>query len=207
MVVLYVGRVAIVSLLLLMDTALGSKENPQQPRMYTYYVRQTWPHVDQRTSSSFPIGYGIGGVGFLPKGGLLGVGDLGYYGGGSLGGYGGGDFLGGGGHYGGYGGFGGGLQKIHSGSGYSKGQSDVGEENQAAGFQAGAGHKGQAALQNSQGYSGAQNAQKQNQQTSGYFGNEGGEKKKYEKGGAYEGGSNYGQTGKQFNGLMYVSET
>lgn len=184
----YIGRVAIVSLSLFMNTALGSEDSPQLPHMY--YLRQSWPQIDQKTSSSFPIGYGIGGVGFLPKGGLLGVGGLGYYGGG--------DFLGGygGGHYGGYGGFGGGLQKSHGGSSYSKGQSGLGEQNQAAGFAAGGGHKGQTAAQNSQGYSGAQDAQKQNQQTSGFFGNEAGEKKKYEKGGAYEGASNYGQTGK-----------
>lgn len=192
----YMVRAAIVLLSLLLNTALASEDISQQSQ--TYYLRHTWPQRDLKTSSSFPIGYGIGGVGFLPKGGLLGVGGLGDYGGGSLGSYGGGGFLGGygGGHYGGYGGFGGGLQKSLAGSGYSKGQSGVGAQNQAAGYEAGAGQKGQTSIQNSQGYSGAEDAQKQNEQSSGFFGNEAGEKKKYEKGGAYEGASNYGQSGK-----------
>jgi hypothetical protein len=101
---------------------------------------------------------------------------------GGYGAYGDGCFIGGygGGPYGGYGGYGG-LQKSLAGSGYSKGQSGVGAQNQAAGYQAGAGHKGQIGVQNSQEYSGAEDAQKQNQQSSGYYGDEGGEKKKYEK--------------------------
>jgi hypothetical protein len=191
----YMGRAAVV-LSLLLNTALASADNSEESQLY--YLRHTWPQRDLKTSSSFPVGYGIGGLGFLPKGGLLGVGGLGGYGGGSVGSYGDGGFLGGygGGHYGGYGGYGGGLQKSLASSGYSKGQSDAGAQNQATGYEAGAGHKGQTAVQNSQGYSGGEDAQKKKQQSSGFFGNEAGEKKKYEKGGAYQGASNYGQSGK-----------
>jgi hypothetical protein len=187
----FMGGVAIISLSLVITTALASEEDSSlHPQLY--YLRQSWPPRDLQTSASFPIGYGLGGVGFLPKGGFLGVGGLGGYGG-----YGDGGFIGGygGGPYGGYGGFGG-LQKSLAGSGYSKGQSGVGAQNQAAAYQAGGGHKGQIGVQNSQGYSGAEDAQKQNQQSSGYYGDEGGQKKKYEKGGSYEDASNYGQAGK-----------
>jgi hypothetical protein len=190
----FMGRFAIISLSLIMTTALASEDSSQQSQVY--YLRHSWPPRDLITSASFPIGYGIGGAGFLPKGGFLGVGGLGGYGGGYHGGYGDGGFIGGygGGPYGGYGGFGG-LQKSLAGSGYSKGQSGLGAQKQAAGYEAGAGHKGQTGLQNSQGYSGAEDAKKQNQQSSGFYGDEGGEKKKYEKGGSYDGASNYGQAG------------
>lgn len=189
----FMGRLAIISLSLILNTALASDERSQHSQLY--YLQHSWPPRDLQTSASFPIGYGIGGVGFLPKGGFLGVGGLGGYGGGGfIGGYGGGP-------YGGYGGFGG-LQKSLAGSGYSKGQSGVGAQNQAAGYEAGAGHKGQTGVQNSQGYSGAEDARKQNQQNSGYYDDEGGEKKKYEKGGSYEGASNYGQAGKNIASEM-----
>lgn len=191
----FMGRVAIISLSLILNMALASEDSSQHSQQY--YLQHSWLPRDLQTSASFPIGYGIGGVGFLPKGGFLGAGGLGGYGVGNLGSYGGGGFIGGygGGPYGGYGGFGG-LHKSLAGSGYSKGQSGVGAQNQAAGYEAGAGHKGQTGVQNSQGYLGAEDAQKQNQQSSGYYGDEGGEKKKYEKGGSYEGASNYGQAGK-----------
>jgi hypothetical protein len=191
----FVGRVALVSLSLILNTALASEDSSQQSQIY--YLRHSWAPRDLQTSASFPIGYGFGGAGFLPKGGLIGVGGLGSYGGGYLGGYGDGGFIGGygAGPYGGYGGSGG-LHKSLAGSGYSKGQSGVGAQNLAAGYAEGAGHKGQTGVQNSQGYSGAEDAQKQNQQSSGFYGDEGGEKKKYEKGGSYEGASNYGQAGK-----------
>ena len=173
------GRVAVISLSLIMYTALASEERTQNSQLY--YLEHSWPPRDLKTSASFPIGYGIGGAGFSPKGGFLGVGGLGGYGGG-YGAYGDGGFIGGygGGPYGGYGGYGG-FQKSLADSGYSKGQSGVGAQNQAAGYQAGAGHKGQIGVQNSQEYSGAEDAQKHNQQSSGYYGDEGGEKKKYEK--------------------------
>jgi hypothetical protein len=197
----FMGRVAIISLSLILNIALASEESSQHSQLY--YLQHPWPPADLKASASFPIGYGIGGAGFLPKGGFLGVGGLGGYGGGNVGSYGGGGFIGGygGGPYGGYGGSGG-LHKSHAGSGYSKGQSGVGAQNQAAGYEAGAGHKGLIGVQNSQGYSGAEDAQKKNQQSSGYYGDEGGEKKKYEKGGSYEGASNYGQAGKNIASEM-----
>ena len=71
----FMGRVAVISLSLILYTALASEERTQNSQLY--YLEHSWPPRDLKTSASFPIGYGIGGAGFLPKGGFLGVGGLG----------------------------------------------------------------------------------------------------------------------------------